>query len=46
MIPDYDPNTVVFPSSTLSRYMFTIGHCLSHTIDVAGECKCNAWVNN
>ena len=42
----HDTNTALFTSFTLSIHMLAISHWLSHIIDVAGECKRDAWVIN
>ena len=42
----YDTNTALCTSFTLSMHMLAISHWLSHIIDVAGECKHDAWVIN
>ena len=44
--PYYDTNTALFTSCIFSMRMLAISHWLSHIIDVAGECKCDAWVIN
>ena len=44
--PYYYTNTALFTSFTLSMHMLAISHWLSHIIDVAGECKPDAWVIN
>ena len=44
--PYHDTNKVLFNSFTLSMHMLAISVWLSHIIDVAGECKHNAWVKN
>ena len=44
--PYYDINTALLTSFTLSMHMLAINHWLSHIIDVAGECKRDAWVIN
>ena len=44
--PYYDTNKALFTSFTLSMHMLTFSNWLSHIIDVAGECKHNAWVIN